>query len=593
MKKMITLFAAFFLLAFANLDSKINVSITVTNTDGLALIAANVVIKQGDVIREAILTDIDGRATIRLAPAKYNIEISYTGYSNLVTQKSITEKNKDFNFVLTEGELLDEVVIECKVPKLRECKNVSTISSADIKSIRGSSPESVSAYLPTEEPLSPAEEEAPEAGQITAGEWNDLNNWDDWKSLLKDDQYKGMQDHWKIYPTHRYSVFVRNHLDYPINNCTVILQDKSGKTIWESKTDLQGKAELWSDLFQKDDKAYSIFIKQGSQEFRLQKIKSIDEGSNEIQLDIPCEKNKSLELMYVVDATGSMGDEITFLQSEIKDILNRCQSIRGLSSIKLGAVFYRDQTDEYLTVSSELKNDEEKLIRFINKQSASGGGDFPEAVDAGLKIALDQKWSENALKIIFLILDAPPHDDPATLRRIKEQIKKAAEKGIKIVPITASGIDRETEFLMKYMSVITNSTYVFITDDSGIGNPHLKPLVHDYEVEFLNDVIFRLIDNYCFSESCTALDNEAVIIKDDVEWSFYPNPAKSQIELEINQSIESVVIRSASGKIVQRIDSLEAGTHSIPFENLVSGMYTLSVVADKKQYSKRLILIDR
>lgn len=69
-----------------------------------------------------------------------------------------------------------------------------------------------------------------------------------------------------------------------------------------------------------------------------------------------------------------------------------------------------------------------------------------------------------------------------------------AKKGIKIIPITASGIDKETEFLMRFFAISTNGTYVFITNHSGIGNEHLEPTVGDYEVEFLNDLMVRLIN---------------------------------------------------------------------------------------------------
>lgn len=49
---------------------------------------------------------------------------------------------------------------------------------------------------------------------------------------------------------------------------------------------------------------------------------------------------------------------------------------------------------------------------------------------------------------------------------------------------------------MRFLAISTNGTYVFVTDDSGVGNPHLKPSVGQYEVEFLNDLMVRLINEY-------------------------------------------------------------------------------------------------
>ena len=107
------------------------------------------------------------------------------------------------------------------------------------------------------------------------------------------------------------------------------------------------------------------------------------------------------------------------------------------------------------------------------------------------------QWSTKAVnRLLFLVLDAPPHQMPAQVNRLKDAIKTAQEKGIRIIPISASGINLETEFLLRFLSISTNSTYVFITNDSGIGNPHHVPTVGTYSVEFLNNLMVRLITKY-------------------------------------------------------------------------------------------------
>ena len=68
--------------------------------------------------------------------------------------------------------------------------------------------------------------------------------------------------------------------------------------------------------------------------------------------------------------------------------------------------------------------------------------------------------------------------------------------GIKIIPLVASDANKSVEYLMRYFSVYTNGTYVFLTDDSGIGNKHMKPSTKDFKVEKLNDLIVRLINKY-------------------------------------------------------------------------------------------------
>ena len=83
-----------------------------------------------------------------------------------------------------------------------------------------------------------------------------------------------------------------------------------------------------------------------------------------------------------------------------------------------------------------------------------------------------------------------------TVFTIKDQIKIAQQKGIKIIPIVASDANKNVEFLMRYFAISTNGTYVFLTDDSGIGNSHIKPTTKDFKVEKLNNLIIKLIKEY-------------------------------------------------------------------------------------------------
>ena len=84
-------------------------------------------------------------------------------------------------------------------------------------------------------------------GLLTAGEWNDLNNWEDWKALIQKEEYVSMEDVWELYPNDRYSVFVSNKNNIPLQNAEVHLWNEDGKKIWTSITDNGGGAELWNN----------------------------------------------------------------------------------------------------------------------------------------------------------------------------------------------------------------------------------------------------------------------------------------------------------------------------------------------------------
>jgi len=46
------------------------------------------------------------------------------------------------------------------------------------------------------------------------------------------------------------------------------------------------------------------------------------------------------------------------------------------------------------------------------------------------------------------------------------------------------------------MASATGGTYLFLTDDSGIGSDHLEPAVGEYEVTLLNDLLVEVINRY-------------------------------------------------------------------------------------------------
>jgi hypothetical protein len=228
-------------------------------------------------------------------------------------------------------------------------------------------------------------------------------------------------------------------------------------------------------------------------------ITSFESGANEIILNSFVEEaQKEIQIAFMVDATGSMSDELEYLKVELVDVISEVRNENPNYSIITGSVFYRDQGDQYVTKVSDFTSTTDNTIKFIKEQFADGGGDFPEAVHSALQESVNTlQWSEQAKsRILFVLLDAPPHYENQIVGQIHSLVGLAAQEGIKIIPITASGIDKETEFLMRYFSIATNGSYVFITNDSGIGNEHLEASVGEYEVEYLNELMVRLINKY-------------------------------------------------------------------------------------------------
>ena len=430
------------------------------------------------------------------------------------------------------------------------------------------------------------------AGKLTAGEVNDFTKWYFWPSVL-DGSHKEYIENWKIAPRHRYTVQVRNKTGLPVASRAVSLLDNSGNTIFQAVTDNTGKAELWFQLVGNNlcGKHADFQIRVDD---RTQIAKQWSEGLNTFVIDEPCEVSDAVDVMFVFDATGSMGDELRYLQAEMKDVISRATEATKGMAIRTGAVVYRDHGDEYLTRISRLTSDIKETQAFIDKQEANGGGDTPEAVPEALMAAMNSTgWNPSArARIAFLILDAPCHRDSATIALLHEQILNAAALGVRIVPVVCSGLDESGELLMRTIALATNGTSFFLTDDSGIGLPHLKPATDSLKVEHLNDMLVRTIVEFSAMPECdpSAFGDR---LAEDVE-QFLPNPFKAE-DIEKDPSIphgEGVhYLMDVSGKLITIFEGDMEELHSrFVRMGLPIGVYFIKTFSDGEWHTQKLLI---
>lgn len=213
-----------------------------------------------------------------------------------------------------------------------------------------------------------------------------------------------------------------------------------------------------------------------------------------------------LDIMFVIDTTGSMGDELGYLQTELSATIQSLPYDEG--AINLGLTFYRDIGDEYVVRAHGFTADVHTMQRTLRAESYDGGGDYPEAMDQALHQAIDANWQADSTRILFLVADAPPHNDK--MRDTWNAAVQARAKNIHIVPIAASGVGENAEYLMRSMAAFTNGRYAFLTDDSGYGNPHAEPTVDCYVVTHLNDLMERIMNSVITGTRDEPSDNDII-----------------------------------------------------------------------------------
>lgn len=199
-----------------------------------------------------------------------------------------------------------------------------------------------------------------------------------------------------------------------------------------------------------------------------------------------------LDLVLVVDTTGSMGDEIAFLQKELIGITRAAARKAPGVSIRYGLVAYRDRGDEYVVKNYGFTANGGQMAGWLRGLSAGGGGDYPEAAAAALKAGVGLNWrAGKGERLILQVADAPPHDGDAG--SYLRTAKAAADRGVQIFTLGASGVGDEAEYLMRQASVATGGRYLFLTDDSGVGLAHAEPTVPCYQVTRLSRLLTRVL----------------------------------------------------------------------------------------------------
>lgn len=216
----------------------------------------------------------------------------------------------------------------------------------------------------------------------------------------------------------------------------------------------------------------------------------------------------SLDLMLAIDTTGSMGDEIRYLQSELAAILDGVKARHPGLDLRVGFVFYRDLDDDYVTDTVPLTRNFALAQGALAQHHAGGGGDYPEAMDQALIRAANQDWRPGAVKSLLLVADAPPHDDRFASAWLAAEHLRA--KRVHIVPVAASGVADKAEYAMRAMAALTQSRYTFLTDDSGVGNPHAPPAIDCYLVTRLDALLRRVIDSQISGRRIEPRDGEVI-----------------------------------------------------------------------------------
>jgi hypothetical protein len=189
------------------------------------------------------------------------------------------------------------------------------------------------------------------------------------------------------------------------------------------------------------------------------------------------EASPKIEVVFILDNTGSMGGLISTAKDKIWSIASSMAQSDPAPDISIGLIGYRDRGDNYITKVTSLTTDLDSVYEELTQMRADGGGDGPESVNEALDKAITGiPWStdNNTYRVAFLVGDYPPHMDYANDIKYPVTCSLAVKKGIIINTIQMGKFPLTTP-IWKEIAGITNGQHIKVdqqASDLAVATPY-------------------------------------------------------------------------------------------------------------------------
>jgi hypothetical protein len=359
----------------------------------------------------------------------------------------------------------------------------------------------------------PGSSEEPQAGVLTAGSFDDNLNFEVFEQFASDQLQSGLfGSRIDLAVGQRAVITVRNDAGQPVADARVVVAaGQESDALLDLTTGSDGRvllATAFDGGIAETEFTVTVYPPDGSDPVE----DALTTSDADWEVTLPAVESNlpgQLDLAFVVDATGSMADELEYIKIEMENIAITVAEEFPDVDQRYALIVYRDDGDAYVTRTFDFTDSLGEFQDNLSDQHATGGGDYPEAMHLALEEAQSLQWrGPGTARMLFLIADAPPHDEFAA--RTLEAVNALRLEQIAIYPVAASGVAEEAELLMRTAALLTLSQYLFLTDDSGIGNPHAEPHIPCYVVERLNAAMIRMIATELAGERVEA-DPEDII----------------------------------------------------------------------------------
>ncbi|GAB4479344.1 MAG: hypothetical protein Kow00124_24830 [Anaerolineae bacterium] len=343
---------------------------------------------------------------------------------------------------------------------------------------------------------------------LTAGEINDNEQFEEYLQYRTDyGRFVGMNTVHDRDVSERYIITVRTRGGLPVLGAEVLIY--GGQNLVATlRTPATGTVYFFPRAFPAADgvNRFNVSVSKGGAVAEFDLPRGGQSQAFDVTLNVPASQPPvKLDVLFLIDTTGSMADEINQLKNNILSISAQIEALPSRPDVRFGMVTYRDIGDIYVTQTFDFVPDVQRFQRDLQNVQAAGGGDTPESFNEALHRAVwDVSWRvEDTVSLVFLVADAPPHLDYAQDFDYAQEMVNAAGLGIKVFPISSelgeSFYQSQAEYIFRQIALFTGGHFIFLTYESqpqSSGEPgrdDLSVQEGSYTVEDLDALVVRLI----------------------------------------------------------------------------------------------------
>ncbi len=489
---------------------------------------ANVIIVGTDI---GASTDQNGKYVINnVKPGICDLKVTYIGYTDVEVNEIIIEENSTINidFWMIPQAIEGEAIVVTGKENNSESSSRTAYRKGKSSDKNEKSKDKIPDYkLFSDSPKSstildkepkpkvvvsePVQNKIPGFSGLKAGFADDNEQFNYFLNFLND--YGQNIDYYPINIEERIQLKILDRNNKAIPNANVKIK-ANNKTYQTGKSYADGSFFIYPLQVNIDVKIFEAEIEYQNQNKNLKIDRNGPRLVEEI-LNIDRESYQSIpiDLLFILDVTGSMGEELERLKTSIEIINLNIAALNIRPAIRFGLVSYRDQDDDFVTKIIPFTSNLQEFQKELSKLSAKGGGDDPEDLQSALKDALQKMdWNDSGIRLGFIITDAATHLDYDQKYTYVNAAEEAKEKGIKIFSVGTGGLDISGEYILRQISQYTYGKYIFLTYGEEGESEGGKPgsVSHHTGSNFQTDKLEAIIIRFAKEELSHLSDMEIV-----------------------------------------------------------------------------------